>query len=164
MTASKHRYLEQAGPSGVNQRSKKSHKEISHVGKKQGRMCTGQIKKICPERGKNPPPENQQEQPFRMSQIPVPQSNGQLPPTCSAFCLSAWWSVAAPQEGHQETGSHTGLAAAVPGCIPVARPGGYLGRERSKCSETSPVKQLKAKPFQETCPGHLLCLATENME
>lgn len=117
-------------------------------------------KKICPDkRG------NQQEPPFRMSKILVRQPNGQLLPTCSAFCLSVWWSVAAPQEGHQERGSHTGLAAAVPDCIPVARPEGYLvGRGASKCSETFPVKQLKGKPFPETCPGHSFCSATENLE
>lgn len=67
-----------------------------------------------------------------MSQIPAPQPNGQLLPTCSAFCLSTWWSVAAPQASHQERGSHTGLAAAVPDCIPVAQPEGFLGRQRSQ--------------------------------
>ena len=67
-----------------------------------------------------------------MSQTPTPQPDGQLPPTCSAFCLSAWWSVAVPQAGHQGRGFHTGLAAAVPDCIPVAQPEEFLGRQRSQ--------------------------------
>lgn len=94
-------------------------------------MCIGQIRKSA-QRGKNPPPGNQQELPFRMSQIPVPTAKWQPPPTCSAFSLLAWWSVAAPQEGHQERGSHTGLASAVPGCIPEVRLEGYLGMQRSQ--------------------------------
>lgn len=128
LTASKHEHSEQAGLFGVNQRSKKSHKEISQVGKIESNVYRTD-KKICPGKGQGGTPGNQQEPPFRMSQIPVPQPNRQVPRTCSAFCLSALWSVAAPQEGHQERGSHTGLAAAALGYIPGARPEGYLGRQ-----------------------------------
>lgn len=46
--------------------------------------------------------------------------------TCSAFCLSVWWSVVAPQVGHQERGSRIGLAAAAPDYIPVVQRVGYL--------------------------------------
>lgn len=65
-----------------------------------------------------------------MSHVPAPQLKGWLSLTCSASCLSTWWSVAAPQAGHQERGSHSGLAAAVLGYTPVAQPEGYLDRQR----------------------------------
>lgn len=59
--------------------------------------------------------------------------------------------MAAPQVGHQERGSHTGLAVAVLGYIPVTQPEGYLGQVEEPASvQTSLVKQLKAKPLQET--------------
>lgn len=71
-----------------------------------------------------------------MSQI-LAHSQNELPLTCSAFCLSVWWSVAAPRVGHQERGPHSGPAAAVPDCIPLAQRVGYLGRQRSQDSEIS---------------------------
>lgn len=40
--------------------------------------------------------------------------------------------MAVPQAGHQGRGFHTGLAAAVPDCIPVAQPEGFLGRQKSQ--------------------------------
>lgn len=61
--------------------------------------------------------------------------------------------MAVPQAGHQGRGFHTGLAAAVPDCIPVAQPEGFLGRQRSQKSvETSLLKQLKAQNFSRNLP------------
>ena len=106
-------------------------KEITHVGKI-GPCAYRKETKLAQRGGEKQQLENQEEPLFIMSQTPTPQPDGQLPPTCSAFCLSAWWSVAVPQAGHQGRGIHTGLAAAVPDCIPVAQPEGFLGRQRSQ--------------------------------
>lgn len=69
--------------------------------------------------------------------------------TCSAFCLSAWWSVAVPQACHQGRGFHTGLAAAVPDCIPVAQPEEFL----SVYKAYNPDGGLHSVATSKQCPG-----------
>lgn len=61
--------------------------------------------------------------------------------------------MAAPQAGHQERGSHTGLVAAVLGCIPVTQPEVYLVRQRSQqMFRDSPSEAAESQTFPRNLP------------